>query len=263
MAGAVPFLVFSDLDGTLIDHHSYEWEPARPALAAIREAGGGVILASSKTAVEIAALRDAMGLQTWPAIVENGAGILRARAAPPAGNADYARLREILDAVQPDLRRHFKGFGDCDAAGVAALTGLSLDTAHAAKTRAYSEPGLWTGSDAARAEFEAALQASGVYAREGGRFLTLSFGGTKADQMSVLRAEFAPKLTFALGDAPNDIEMLEAADIGVIIANPARKALPPLPGEAQSRIVRSAQPGPVGWNATMLALIEQHNLKQG
>lgn len=27
-----PLLVFTDLDGTLLDHESYDWSPARPAL---------------------------------------------------------------------------------------------------------------------------------------------------------------------------------------------------------------------------------------
>ena len=76
MTRALPLLVFSDLDGTLLDHESYSFAPARAALAALAEIGAGVVLATSKTAAEVAPLRAALGLAGWPAIVENGAGLL-------------------------------------------------------------------------------------------------------------------------------------------------------------------------------------------
>jgi predicted mannosyl-3-phosphoglycerate phosphatase (HAD superfamily) len=47
------FLVFTDLDGTLLDHHSYSCEEAMPAVRALAEAGFPLIFNSSKTAAEI------------------------------------------------------------------------------------------------------------------------------------------------------------------------------------------------------------------
>ena len=60
----------------------------------------------------------------------------------------------------------------------------------------------------------------------------------------------------ALGDAPNDIEMLETADIGVIVANPHANPLPELDGEKAGRIARTQKPGPEGWNESVLRIIE-------
>ena len=51
------FVVFSDLDGTLLDHSTYSWKAAAPALAALRDRGIPLILASSKTSAEIAESR--------------------------------------------------------------------------------------------------------------------------------------------------------------------------------------------------------------
>jgi len=51
------FLVFTDLDGTLLDHNTYGWEEAIPALELCRTRGVPVILVSSKTRAEMAALR--------------------------------------------------------------------------------------------------------------------------------------------------------------------------------------------------------------
>ena len=54
------FLVFTDLDGTLLDHHSYSYEEAMPAVRALVEAGSPLIFNSSKTAAEIKQLRHEM-----------------------------------------------------------------------------------------------------------------------------------------------------------------------------------------------------------
>lgn len=257
MTAPLPLLVFSDLDGTLIDHHSYAWDAALPALDALRQSGCGVILASSKTAKEINVLRDAMGLADWPAIVENGAGILPAGQAQVGADSRYADLRAVLDGVPPPLRADFTGFGDLDAAEVAKLTGLSEAAAHDAKARDFSEPGLWRGAEEGRAAFLDALAPHGVTAREGGRFLTLSFGSRKVDQMGQLIDRYRPRHTVALGDAPNDVEMLEAADHGVIVANPTRAPLPPLRGEETGQIIRTADAGPAGWNSAILSLLAE------
>lgn len=47
-------LIFTDLDGTLLDHESYDFTPARPMLARLAAMRAPVVLASSKTAAEIA-----------------------------------------------------------------------------------------------------------------------------------------------------------------------------------------------------------------
>jgi ribonucleotide monophosphatase NagD (HAD superfamily) len=45
-------LVFTDLDGTLLDHDTYDWTPARDALDRLTRAGIPVVFTSSKTAAE-------------------------------------------------------------------------------------------------------------------------------------------------------------------------------------------------------------------
>ena len=67
-------LVFSDLDGTLLDHGDYSFEAAKPALKKIREHQIPLILTSSKTRHEIELLQRAMGIHD-PFIAENGAAI--------------------------------------------------------------------------------------------------------------------------------------------------------------------------------------------
>lgn len=259
----LPLLVFTDLDGTLLDHHSYDFSPALPAISALKQMGAGVVLASSKTAAEIAPLRRRLELDAWPAIVENGAGILEPGTDADAGDGDgdYRRLRDALAVLPDEVAGHFRGFGDMSAAEIAATTGLSEPEAARAAARQFSEPGLWHGSDEARDAFLLALQRLGISARSGGRFLTLSYGATKADRMRDLIRRLRPRQTLALGDAPNDVEMLETADRAFIVANPLAPPLPALPGESAGRILRTRLAGPDGWNAAVLGVLSKATKK--
>lgn len=232
-------LILTDLDGTLLDHTSYDVSAALPMLARLAKARVPVVLASSKTAAEIGPIQQALGLSQWPAIVENGAALYDGHFDDTA----YHRIRGTLARVSAP----FRGFGDMTTAEVAERTGLSLPEAARARMREHSEPGIWTGGEDGLSAFEAALRREGIHARKGGRFLTLSFGGTKADRMAELRARFRPDVTIALGDAPNDAEMLLAADRGVIVRNDHGTGLPLLAGEDEGRILRTRAQGPAGW----------------
>jgi len=253
----VRVVVFTDLDGTLLDHDSYAYDGAQPALDALRARGVPLVLASSKTAAEIAQLHAALGLGATPAIVENGAGIFDPTRPDAGSDEDYRRIRDALHALPDGLRSGFTGFGDMSDGEVAKATGLSLEQAQLAKMRCYSEPGVWTGDEIDRARFLEALAAQGISARSGGRFLTLSFGRTKAERMAEIAHRLGAELTIALGDAPNDVEMIEAADYGVVVRNDHAPALPALDGERTGRVRRTEQPGPAGWNRAVLGLLEE------
>ena len=47
------FIIFSDLDGTLLDHHTYSFENAQPALDLVKKNNIPLILVSSKTRMEM------------------------------------------------------------------------------------------------------------------------------------------------------------------------------------------------------------------
>jgi len=248
----------TDLDGTLLSHHDYTFDAALPAVAALRDAGLPLVLATSKTGAEVAPLHAALLLRDVPAIVENGAGIYWPNAADTVQETSaYQSLRAAVEELPDALRAGFTGFGDWGPQEVSARTGLSRDAAERACTRAHSEAGIWNGSAAALVEFRAALGTHGIEARQGGRFLTLSFGRTKADAMAEIAHYLNATGVVAIGDAPNDVEMLESADIGVVIRNDHGAPLPPLRGEAQGRIRRSAQEAPHGWNTEVLRILAE------
>lgn len=266
-------VIFSDLDGTLLDHHNYQFDEAKPALARARAANVPVILATSKTAAEVHDLISALGLDDAPAIVENGGGFR----APSLGrehfqsllNAQGPKLQQILsllDGIDDKLRKDFVGFSTMCVEDVMHHTGLNRSQAEKAKVRQYSEPGLWIGSDENFSQFcNAAIQA-GLHVVRGGRFVHVMGQTNKAKQMARLKATYEALwpdkdiVTAALGDAPNDTEMIEAADFGFIIANPDGKGIAELSGERTGHILRVKKPGPAGWNEAVTGLLDRLEL---
>lgn len=257
-------LVFTDLDGTLLDHDSYSFEAARPALDLLALRGIPVILASSKTEAEMRPIAEAIGI-THPMIVENGAGVvgLDTETAFSKGHlqSPYSAIRSFLRELPKELGACFEGFGDWDVARVASETGLPFTAAERARQRHFSEPGRFTGTEVQRQAFIALLDAQGFSAVQGGRFFTLMPKTSKAERMAEVVAHYQRLSggeiirTVALGDAPNDLAMLEAADCGIIIANPAHKALPVTEREERGFILRSEQIGPEGWNIMIHQLV--------
>ena len=62
-------LILTDLDGTLIDHHTYSADAARPALTMARGQGVPIVLCSSKTLAEMRVLASRLELSPAPLIV--------------------------------------------------------------------------------------------------------------------------------------------------------------------------------------------------
>jgi len=67
-------IIFTDLDGTLLDNSSYSFEAALPALQLIKEKNIPLIICSSKTRKEIEHYRKKL-YNLHPFISENGGGI--------------------------------------------------------------------------------------------------------------------------------------------------------------------------------------------
>ena len=74
MPGKPQLIVFTDLDGTLLDQETYSWEAARPGLEALRSQNVPLILSSSKTREELAPIRRDLE-SPHPFIVENGGAV--------------------------------------------------------------------------------------------------------------------------------------------------------------------------------------------
>ncbi|MFT7287298.1 MAG: mannosyl-3-phosphoglycerate phosphatase, partial [Halieaceae bacterium] len=137
MTGPV-YLVCTDLDGSLLDHHDYNYRAAEPVLQLLEQLRIPLVLASSKTRAEILELRQALGNE-HPFIAENGAATFipeRYFASAPQGTVSRdgyyvhelapprATWTEPLDALRRQLPDRFVDFATAGTAGIAAMTGL-------------------------------------------------------------------------------------------------------------------------------------------
>ncbi len=261
-------VVFSDLDGTLLDHHDYSYEAARPALEALRGAGAPLVLCSSKTRAEMIPLHQELGLSA-PIIVENGGGIfappdcLLAKGEPWREADGGWRVMEIglpIDEVRARSanfldRLKLKGFGELSDRQVAKLTGLSKEAAARARAREFNEPILPPQDAAQGDQLIAAATEAGLQVTRGGRFWHLLGGGDKGKAVRLLKVLYAKHdpelLTMALGDAPNDLPMLAAVERPVLVARPdGSHASLDLEG-----LTREPLAGPAGFNQAVLAAL--------
>ncbi|CAN0602306.1 unnamed protein product, partial [Ectocarpus sp. 12 AP-2014] len=181
-----PRLVVTDLDGSLLDHHSYDFSPAAPWLARLKQMGVPVIPVTSKTRAELIPLREVLGLTATPFIAENGAviglppGWCHARLDRPGSGrggvvikhpgVDIGFIRARLKIWRERLGIRFTRMGELSVQDVMELTGLDEARAKNARQREGSEPLIWHDSAAALDVFQAALEGDGLALTQGGRF---------------------------------------------------------------------------------------------
>ena len=268
-------IIFTDLDGTLLDHDTYSFSAALPAIELIKKREIPLVLCSSKTRAEIEYWRNRLE-NRHPFISENGGGIFVpfsyfaqddiSAVWPEAKMIDgYHELvlgtpYPVLRGALEDLRIHgfdIKGFGDMSAGEVAQLTGLNGKEAELAKKREYDEPFFFQEDQRRFKALLTSIWEKGLRCAQG-RIYHLMGDNDKGKAMEVLKQLFQRKftdvITIALGDSPVDFPMLEKADYPVLVRNHK--------GEHDRRIslsnlIKAEGIGPEGWNDAILKLIEE------
>jgi mannosyl-3-phosphoglycerate phosphatase len=264
------YVVFSDLDGTLLDHDSYSHEAAGPALEELRRRWIPLVFCTSKTRAEVEAARRDLGNQA-PFIVENGAaifiprGYFRTAAAPSRNGEAYEILRlgvpypQVVAALRRASARSgckVRGFADMNTEEVARRCGLSRERAELAKRRDYDEPFvLLSESPAEIGGLLNQIEEEGLSWTRGGRFYHVRGRHNKGQAVRILTSLFRRAdpgvVTVGAGDGPNDISLLEAVDVPIWI--PARHGRTEARAGSAWRLAPCS--GPRGWNQAVLQVL--------
>lgn len=253
------WLLFTDFDGTLLDHNSYDHRDALPALERLRARQVPIIPVSSKTQAELAVLMKQLRLD-GPMVAENGAVIVYPGESPQIVPPGYLQIRDFLIDSRTNPEFATLGFGDMSVDEVMACTGLERDMAQRAKQRLGSEAFLWQGNTTGLNQFHLDVARAGLRLLQGGRFHHL-LGNTDKGRaveyvINHLKKEGCTiSKTIGLGDSDNDREMLLAVDIPIIIR---KKDGTHIVLEERPEAIVSEQPGPEGWNKAIQDLLTQY-----
>jgi mannosyl-3-phosphoglycerate phosphatase len=274
----MPYVVFTDLDGTLLDADTYSWAAATPALEALRARGIPMILVSSKTRAEIEPLRCKLEHRD-PFIVENGAAVFvpqglftfpleRVRLKPPYDVIElgmpYYMLRDVLKQIEDAVETPLRGFGDLSVDDIMHLTGLSRTDATLAKMREYDEPYLLEGPSALIEEVCRQIVIRGLRWTKGGRLFHLTGDNDKGEAAELLlrcyrrqqrlRYQTDRIESIGIGDSVNDMPLLAIVDHPILVQKSDGSFDPDI---HLPQLIRAPGIGPVGWNAAVLALLDQ------
>lgn len=267
-------LIFSDLDGSLLDATTYSYAAATDALAAIQQRGATLILVSSKTRAEMEPIRRSLG-NHHSFIVENGGAVYIPNGTFPFPleeaiargayqvvqlGTPYAQLRTALQDIRQELGSALRGFGDLRLEEVIRLTGLSAADGRLAMQREYDEPFVVDGEAIAWKDLLGAANSRGLRCTRGGRFYHLMGANDKGIASRrligcyerLVRKEGHTLVTVGLGDSLNDLPMLEVVDYPILVRKPNGS----YDQEVQlPRLIHADGVGSVGWNRSLLDLL--------
>jgi len=258
-------VIFTDLDGTFLNHDDYSFDSSKDSLKLINEKKIPLLFTTSKTRVEVELLQKRVGINE-PFIVENGAAIFFPK---DYQNFDLSFLDEYHGYYILQLGLKYKqvlnfynkyksefgliGFSDMSIDDIVKHTGLSIDDAKLSKQRDFTEPFLLEDKTKLKNLKNLALTYN-IKITEGGRFYHL-IGEFQDKGIAV---EKATKIferiynddikTIGLGDGPNDIVMFENVDIPIVIKNHKGKYVE----TKVKNIQKSEFKGSKGWNEMVL-----------
>jgi mannosyl-3-phosphoglycerate phosphatase len=262
-------VVFTDLDGTLLDRQTYSFQPAAPALQCLKERNIPLVLVTSKTFGEAELWRKQLG-NSCPFVVENGAAVffpegnlLLARGASQrCGHYDmlelgtpYHSLTKALKAAARESGCHVRGFADMSGREISARCNLPLEQATLAKSRQYDEPFELVHGNIE--DLKAAIARRQLRLTRGGRFFHITGQNDKADGVALLIAAYyrvGSLRTVGIGDGPNDVRFLNLVDYPVLLDSPLKNDLRRLVPRA-----RIAPAGPCGWNESVLDILSRES----
>ena len=269
-------VIFSDLDGTLLDRDTYSFEPALPALRVIKQKGIPLVLSSSKTRAEIELYRKKLE-NDHPFISENGGAVFI-----PKGyfsfqfpydreleeyfvlelGTFYLQIVEVFNSIKKETRIPIKGFSDLTEDELTSLCGLSLREAEFAKKREYDEPFIIEGGKKEIEIVKRKIEEKGMNYVWGGKFHHILSKNDKGKAVEILRElyenQFFSIYTVGIGDNLNDIPMLRAADHPILFKG--ESSLFPEELSTIQNLTIVERTGPQAWNEAILRIVAESEI---
>jgi mannosyl-3-phosphoglycerate phosphatase len=272
-------LIFTALEGALVDSRTDSFTGAEEALSELDRRKIAYVLLTSRTREEIEPIRRKLG-HNHPFVTENGGGIFfpdgyfslripgavrTARYLSIAQGKPYAEVCEALDEIAEECSVGVAGFHHMSLREIAGNTGLRPRSAELAAAREFDEPFYFTSADdKAIARFVETAHKQGFDTRRGPNFWHLSAKCDAARAVRTLSQLFREATHIKLrlvgiGGSPDDFRWLRAVDQAILL--PESREATKLSAQAQENsgrtgtIITGEAAGPAGWNKAVLESI--------
>ena len=270
-------VVFSALEGTLLNVGSRSLAPAADAVEELAARGVPLILCTAYTRAEIEPLRRKIG-HSYPFITESGGGLFipdgyfsqklegAARAGRyfcvPFGRSQTeaaAAIEEIATEAGADVVL----YSQMSVREIAANTGQPVREAELSRQRDFSERFFFAGgTEATVSRFSSIAAERGWQSASEGAFWELRSGNDVRRAVRYLMQTYRDALrsrlsSVGVGSRDQDVELLCAVDLPIVL--PKRK------GESEAVLMArlshpfaAASPGPEGWSEAVLSVLQRH-----
>jgi mannosyl-3-phosphoglycerate phosphatase family protein len=233
------YLIFTDLDGTLLDHHTYSTKIAKKAWTLLNNRHIPIIFCSSKTVDEQLFLQKKLNIE-HPFIVENGSAIIIPNNyfGCPLENSirltdthdmivlaqkNIADIHLVLEKINKEHDTTWYGFTSATIKEIAEVTELRGAAVPRAKHRWFTETLIAAQpNDGANVT----LNNNGFSLSQGGRFLTIQDHTIdKGKAVNLVTQLFANlwktrPTTIGIGESLNDAAMLQVVDKPFLVQKP-------------------------------------------
>ena len=247
-------LIFTDLDGTLLNRDNFKFESTKPFLKELKKKNIIIIPNSSKTEDEIIEFNNEANFQ-FPFISENGSIIHNLNFL----NHEFPdkimlaknihEIQKIFDKnIRQDLKSKCKVISSLTMSEQTQIFGLPENKLKQVYKRSCTITIIFEGNNEEKLSLKNILLKNCLDLKDGGRVINLGDRINKADAMKkitqMLETKFKCKpKTIAVGDNHNDLEMLQNSDIPCLVKNDKflKKNL------QIKNLIISKQAAPEGW----------------
>lgn len=242
------FVIFTDLDGSLLNHEDYSFEEAKPMLGYIKQHDIPLIYTTSKTKNECRILQKSMEL-TAPFIVENGAAIYYPDGSLELLGLPHQEIKSFMDSIVDEFK--ILSFSNMKIEDIMEYTLFTYAQAKEAKNRDFSEPFL-IHDERRLTELEVLAEENGMKILKGGRFYHC-VGINQDKGLAVKRAlkHYPNTVSIGLGDNCNDVEMLNVVDIPVLIPHHEGRFI----DFEKENLIKASHKGSLGWNEALNGIL--------
>lgn len=264
-------IIFTDLDGTLLDLKNYSFEKAKESLNLIHRLKIPLIICSSKTKCEIEYFRRKLK-NNHPFVSENGGGIYIPKNYLKKEikkykieksqeyfliklGEKYDNLRKVLNKIK-NMGFKIKGFGDMSIKEIMKLTNLNKYLSKLAKTREFDEVFISEENKENEKRILSFIKKSKLKYTKGELFHILG-KNNKGKAVKILKdlykKEFGNIFSIGIGDGENDIPMLKNVELPIIVKKTDGSYIKCK--DIKNAIITKLS-GPAGFNETILKILK-------